>query len=395
LRGPAVAAFGSWLAFRDARRVPLRVRSAHQADCGSLAFSAARLDLRLAALAVRLAYAVLSVGVSGSGGPGDAPLVTLASPWKTRPSHCRAEALWWRPVPLPREQPWADARSDVMDDQFFQHCRLAWTEILAWRRCVVWCHEHLRSMSLRTHLVSSALAGSAFRARPQLLPLRAITWGSMQARVAHPGQLDSSLPSAPSAWCGHPKVVTPLRPATGACLLRSSWSLAGLLSWGSSQRLPLHRHPTCASSPGLLPTPSRGVPSGLGMQPFRLSPSVLPRLRCEPSAPACQSGTPSALAVSHDFGGLLHTRSAGLLHPAADHGVRLVAGSWLGPASTPPVVSCLPEGLHVVPSGARHPLHRSEDRSALRRRPTLRRAEARCAVSRGTGLPSIAGVTGG
>ena len=59
-----------------------------------------------------------------------------------------------------------------------------------------------------------------------------------------------------------------------------------------------------------------------------------PRLRCEPSAPECHSGTCSARAVSHDFGGLLHTRGAGLLHPAADHGVRLVSvdGSVLVPA---------------------------------------------------------------
>jgi len=53
------------------------------------------------------------------------------------------------------------------------------------------------------------------------------------------------------------------------------------------------------------------------------------RLRCEPSAPECHSGTPSAHAVSHDCGGLLHARGAGLLHPAADHGVRLVAGLTL------------------------------------------------------------------
>jgi len=47
----------------------------------------------------------------------------------------------------------------------------------------------------------------------------------------------------------------------------------------------------------------------------------------------------SALAVSHDFGGFLRTRGAGLLHPAADHGVRLVSGSLR------PFAPSVPEGL--------------------------------------------------
>lgn len=156
------------------------------------------------------------------------------------------------------------------------------------------------------------------------------------------------------AWlrCGplfdaHPKMFTVPRPATEACFLRSSLSLAGLLSWGSSQRLPFRRHPTRESTPGSLPSPPGGVSSELDMQSLRLAPSRPPRLCCEPSAPECQSGTRSALAVSHDSGGLLLTRSAGLLHPAADHRVRLVAGnvSILDPHR--PLDACTPCGEHV------------------------------------------------
>jgi len=257
-----------------------------------------------------------------------------------------------------------------MDDQFFQRRRLLGprSSLTASRRVVppAPALDVLADSPGRFRPCGHSLPGAPSCVHPCGWPPS----GSMQAWMAHPGQLDSSLPSAPSAWRAHPKVFSLPRHATGACLSRGDWSLAGLLSWGSSQRLPLHRLPTCVSSPSLLPSPSREVPSGLGMRHFQLSPSVPPRLRCEPSAPACQSGTRSALAVSHDVGGLLHTRSAGLLHPAADHGVRLVAGSWLGPASTPPAVSCLPEGLHDVPSGARLPLPRSEDRSALCRRPS-------------------------
>ncbi len=50
----------------------------------------------------------------------------------------------------------------------------------------------------------------------------------------------------------------------------------------------------------------------------------------------------SVLAVSHDFDGLLRVRSAGLLHPAANHGVRLV--SSLHPAHPAVRVRARPEG---------------------------------------------------
>jgi hypothetical protein len=91
--------------------------------------------------------------------------------------------------------------------------------------------------------------------------------------------------------------------------------------------MPLRRRPACASTPCSPPTPPGGVSSGLDMRSFRLAPSGTLRLRREHSAPECQSGARSALAVSHDFDGFLRTRGAGLLHPAADHGVRLVAGT--------------------------------------------------------------------
>jgi hypothetical protein len=164
----------------------------------------------------------------------------------------------------------------------------------------------------------------------------------------------------------HPKMFTVLRHATGACSLRSNRSLAGLLSWGSSQRLPLHRHPTCVSSPSLLPSPPGEVSSGLDMWSIGLAPSSPPRLHCEPSAPECQSGTSSARAVSHDFGGLLHTRGAGLLHPAADHGVRLVAGSVSILHPHCPFGACTPCGVSVR-AGQRPSSHAAGPKTVARR----------------------------
>lgn len=89
---------------------------------------------------------------------------------------------------------------------------------------------------------------------------------------------------------------------------------------------------------GLVTVPARGVSSGLDRRLCWLSPALTPRLRYEPSAPEYQSGTRSALAVSHDFDGLLRTQGAGLFHPATDHGVRLVAdppGCRSGRADSP------------------------------------------------------------
>ncbi len=102
---------------------------------------------------------------------------------------------------------------------------------------------------------------------------------------------------------------------------------ARLALMGFVSKMPLRRRPACASTPCSLPTPPGGVSSVLDMRSSRLSPLGTLRLRREHSAPECQSGARSTLAVSHDFGGLLRTRGAGLLHPAADHGVRLVAST--------------------------------------------------------------------
>jgi hypothetical protein len=94
---------------------------------------------------------------------------------------------------------------------------------------------------------------------------------------------------------------------------------------GFVSKMPLHRHPLCASGPSLRSSSTGEVSCGQDMRSGGLAPIVPPRLRCEPSAPVSQTGTSSARAVSHDFGGLLRARGAGLLHPAADHGVHLVA----------------------------------------------------------------------
>lgn len=105
------------------------------------------------------------------------------------------------------------------------------------------------------------------------------------------------------------------------------------------------------------------------------------------------SGTRSALAVSHDFGGLLLTRSAGLLHPAADHRVRLVADDITVLHPHRPLGACTPCGEHVR-AGQRPTLHTSVQR------PLCFVSASRHAAYRstprdgwGTGLPSIAGVT--
>jgi len=128
------------------------------------------------------------------------------------------------------------------------------------------------------------------------------------------------------------------------------------------------------------------------MRTYRLAPGGSPRLRCEPSAPDCHSGTPSVLAVSHGFDGLLRARGAGLLHPAADHGVRLVAGlslSWLLAG----FAWLASEDTHRAGPGALAAAAPSEDRGPPRAS-GLQRAEARCGTGRRTGAVSIAGDPG-
>jgi hypothetical protein len=110
-------------------------------------------------------------------------------------------------------------------------------------------------------------------------------------------------------------------------------------------------------------------------------------------------GTRSALVVSHDFGGLLLTRSAGLLHPAADHRVRLVAGnvSILDPHH--PLGARTPCGEHVR-AGQRPTLFTAGPKTLVRRPLCVVSASLHAAYRStprdgwGTGLPSIAGVTG-
>jgi hypothetical protein len=132
-------------------------------------------------------------------------------------------------------------------------------------------------------------------------------------------------------------------------------SLAGLLSWILKDS-PLRRHLRCVSTPSALPASTeRGAhrgehaaasrrrldqsgplpPStrlGFGFPSWALRPrstTAPASLRAfGPRLPHLESR--SVPAVSHDFDGLRHACSAGLLHPAADHGVRPVAGNRRG-----------------------------------------------------------------
>lgn len=45
------------------------------------------------------------------------------------------------------------------------------------------------------------------------------------------------------------------------CSVKSALGLSDFLSWGSSQRSPLHRHPRCAFTPGSSPSPLEGCPA--------------------------------------------------------------------------------------------------------------------------------------
>lgn len=132
----------------------------------------------------------------------------------------------------------------------------------------------------------------------------------------------------------------PRRPDCLGCrLLREerSWPVRLPLLGFVSKISPSSTSVVCVHS-RLATVPARGVSSELDRRRGWLSPYLTPRLRYEPSAPECQSGTRSALAVSHGFDGLLRTQGAGLFHPATDHGVRLVAdppGCRSGRADSP------------------------------------------------------------
>jgi len=103
-------------------------------------------------------------------------------------------------------------------------------------------------------------------------------------------------------------------------------------SLGVVQRSPLRRHENQLSTPGshALPTACRvALPllqAGSGMSPFDLS---LPRSRYVPLLPFL----PASAAFSSCF-------LAGLLHPAADHEVRQVAGSF-SETAIPSAAQCL------------------------------------------------------
>ena len=138
---------------------------------------------------------------------------------------------------------------------------------------------------------------------------------------------------------------------------RSAGSLAGLLSWVISKIAPpstsaAHVHSQCSIAPdrtGSLPRQGR-LRCWLRFRRTDAageSRDFAKHLRPEHAKPeSC-----SVHAVSHDFDGLLRVRSAGLLHPAANHGVRLV--SSFSPETTralgrPP----LPEDGKSLPNSA-------------------------------------------
>jgi hypothetical protein len=144
------------------------------------------------------------------------------------------------------------------------------------------------------------------------------------------------------------------RPPRIAPPTRRSWSrspagdllgsLAGLLSW-TSQRSPPSTSAVCVHSRRWVRSDSPRT--GSTSRSLRMSQRALRSPGSRPVAFAPITFGPgmplpesrSALAVSHDFGGFLRTRGAGLLHPAADHGVRLVSGSLR------PFAPSVPEGL--------------------------------------------------
>jgi len=63
--------------------------------------------------------------------------------------------------------------------------------------------------------------------------------------------------------------------------------------------------------------------------PSRYWPRVHSQTVARPSARGCQPRACSVLAVPPGFDGLLRASPAGLLHPAPDHGVRSVSGSFV------------------------------------------------------------------
>jgi hypothetical protein len=123
-------------------------------------------------------------------------------------------------------------------------------------------------------------------------------------------------------------------------------------SHGYVKDSPLRRHPWCTSTPDTPPAPPK---RGAHLRGHVLASCfVVGRLRSRgPRSSHCSAfcqhssflahrrpghampESRSVHAVSHDYDGLLRAPGAGLLHPAADHEVRLVA-VHRGPARPPP-----------------------------------------------------------
>lgn len=187
----------------------------------------------------------------------------------------------------------------------------------------------------------------------------------------------------------------------GGCALPTRLPLMGFVSAS-----PLRRHAAYASTPCSSPTPLDGVPGGPGIRDLGIAPADTSRLRDAHSAPDCpangHSSACSAPAVSHDFDGLLRIRGAGLLHPAADHGVRLVARTLggrveasrrVGPRSnrrSPPIAAL--RGPSIAGGTGGEPRRRSTGGEAFSRtvrpEPCCRQATAWCPSS-GAGCPVL------
>jgi hypothetical protein len=290
-------------------RCPLGVRGAHRGERGSLAFPAARRDLHLSALAGGLVFADASsrpAQLVRAGGYAPHGL-GLSLEDTSEPSAGRSPSTAPLGPTLPKERGagGADARSDLFDVQFssglltrpIARCARA-------RRRVVWRPRSPTAVSWWTH--------------PEGCTRTAHTGEGVASRAAVVGHGGPPWPSR-----------LQLAPAVDRCTLLSERLEPGRTPLlGFVSKMPLRRLPACASTP--IPSrPVRARPASSGrchpVSPggsLTVRDGFARRLRPRDATP----GARSALAVSHGFDGFLRTRGAGLLHPAADHGVRLVAG---------------------------------------------------------------------
>lgn len=145
--------------------------------------------------------------------------MALASPWKTRPSHPRAEAR--------RRRPWAprSRRSAVPAGQTRgPTCSMSSSPAGCLRGRLLGVLARVAASCGVPDLPLPCPGGRTPKgALGQRTPMKVRrpelrSW----ALAGHPGRLDSSV----------------RRLFTGARSSRSDWSLVGLLSWGSSQRCP-------------------------------------------------------------------------------------------------------------------------------------------------------------